>query len=110
MTSDQMEKAIEFIINSQAQSEVRQARIDEQQARNDEQISKISEQLALLTTTVAKLANEQATGFEHLREAQAQTTKNVESLLKAQGRMDARLDSFMSEVERFIQESRNGKK
>jgi hypothetical protein len=103
MTQEQIEKAIEFIISSQAQSEIRQA-------RNDEQISKVSEQLALLTANVARLANEQATGFQELREAQAQTTKNVESLLKAQGRMDARLDSFMNEVEKFIQESRNGKK
>ncbi len=102
MTSEDMERAIEFIINSQAQSETRQT-------RNDEQISKISDQLAQLTTTVARLANEQATGFEHLREAQAQSTKTVDTLLKTQGRMDARLDSFMDQVERFIQESRESR-
>lgn len=99
MTPEQMEQAIEFIVNSQAQSEIRQA-------RNDEQISKLGERIGQLSVTVDQLANQMAIGFERLTEAQAQTARDISVLTKRVDRTSAEVETMSLHVREFIAEMR----
>ena len=83
----------------------------------------VADHLAGLTIKLDKLADAQTRTNAHVEkliikveaiaEAQAQTAKDLSTLAKAQARTDAKLDTFMDTMERFIQDSReqrNGKK
>ena len=48
--------------------------------------------------------------LERLAEAQAQTKKELAILAEVQARSDARLESFIATVERFISERHNEKR
>jgi chromosome segregation ATPase len=49
MTGDELERAIDFILKSQARAEARIERSEEQLARNEEQLARLAEQMSQLT-------------------------------------------------------------
>jgi hypothetical protein len=102
MTDEQINRKFELVADHLVTLAVNMQKLEEAQTRSDQQIVKLKEQMA-------RLAEQQAEGFERLTEAQTQMAKEVRVFAKAQARADARLDSFMEAVERFISETRNGK-
>lgn len=100
--ADDVEKKMAFIIDQQASFSVNIDKLQEAQRHTDRRLESLTSKL------------------ETLIDAQNQTTKDVSALTKdvgvlakSQARTDAKLDTFMDTVERFIQESReqrNGKK
>ncbi len=95
MTTEEMERAIDFIINSQAQSEIRQT-------RNDEQIAKLGEK-------IDRLADLQIQGFQELKEAQTQTARDLSALSKRVDRTSVEVETMSRHVTEFIVEARTWK-
>jgi chromosome segregation ATPase len=60
MTGDELERAIDFILKSQARAETRIERNEEQLSRNEEQLSRLAEQVSHLTQHGAELTQQGA--------------------------------------------------
>ena len=59
MTNDEMERAMDFILKSQARAEARIEQAEERQARTDEQLARTDEQLRQLAVRMDALADTQ---------------------------------------------------
>lgn len=97
MTYEEMEKAIEFIVNQQAQFAVDIQQLRESQARTDQNVSQ-------LTGVVAHLAVETGTGFGEVRgsisalvDAQVRTDENVRQLGEEVRNLTAVVDRYFRE-------------
>ncbi|MDQ1589972.1 MAG: hypothetical protein QOG71_599 [Pyrinomonadaceae bacterium] len=95
MTGEEMERAIEFLLQSQANFEARmgafaarQAAFEEQQRRTDEQIAETGRQLAAYAETQSE--------FIQI------TTRNVDALTAAQAKTDERLNKLIGLFEQHI--------
>lgn len=110
MTFEEMERTMAFILEHQADSTVRMQRLEEAQAKNDEQIAKNSEQIAKLDAHLTRLADQQAIGFQELREVQAQTARDISTMAKAQARTSAEVEAIGIHLQEFIAEARTWKK
>lgn len=110
MTPEQMGKAIEFILNSQAQSEIRQAQAEVRQARNDEQIAKLGERLDQMGEHFARSVSHHDLLLERLAEAQTQTAKDLGMLSKRVDRTSAEVETMSRHLTEFIAEMRAGRK
>lgn len=110
MTFEEMERTMAFILEHRADSTVRMQCREEAQAKNDEQIAKNSEHLAQLDAHLTRLADQQAIGFQELREIQAQTAKDIRTMVKAQARTSAEVEVVGTHLREFIAEVRTWKK
>ena len=88
MTGEEMERAIEFLLQSQANYESRLADISARQARTDEQVAETNRQLS----TYAEMQS------AFIRA----TTESITGLAEAQGRTDVRLDNLIGLFEQHI--------
>jgi hypothetical protein len=109
MTGEELEKAITFIVNQQAQFASDIQKLQESQAQTD--------------AVVARLAQATVTGFNELRDsvaavatAQIKSEDKIAALADAQARTDRqlaetseRMNALIDTVERIISERRNGK-
>lgn len=95
---ERMEKQMAFIVEQQAQYEVRWAKADERWARTEEGIR------ALLT--IAEIHERE---IEKLSEAGLATDRKLNELREAGLATDERLSALINVVERQISEGRNGK-
>ena len=88
MTGEEMERAIEFLLQSQANFETRMAAFEAQRQRTDEQIAETGRQLA----TYAEMQSEFIGAM----------TRSVAGLAEAQTRTDAKLDKLIGLFEQHI--------
>ena len=101
MNNEDMQKKMEFIIDQQAQLVVNQEKADERLTR--------------LENVVVRFYEDTGAKFNALIDAQMRTdsrmgqlTEKMTELAEAQVRTDERLNTFITVVERFISEGRNG--
>jgi ATP-dependent RNA circularization protein (DNA/RNA ligase family) len=113
MTPEEMERAIEFLLDHHAKfaAELQQSREDMQIIRETQrefqsQLGKLGEAVIALTGMVGRIAEAQIrtdTRVAELAEAQFKTDEQVTEIA-------GRLNDFIVVVERYISEGRNGRK
>ena len=113
---EHMERQMAFIVEQQAQSEVRWAKSDERWAQADERWAKADERWARTEEGIRALlaiAEIHEREFEdlraELREAGLATDQKLNALREAGLATDERLSALINVVERQISERRNGK-
>jgi len=113
MTNDEMERAMDFILKSQARAEARIEQAEERQARTDEQLRQLSfrlEALADLHRNLVQVAtqtfeaqariNESARAAERSLRASDETLRAaMTELAERQSHSDRRLEALMKIVE-----------
>jgi hypothetical protein len=99
MTGEEMERAIEFILQNQATLE---EHVKQAEERRELVNRNLSVQIAE-TNKIMQLHADTQTGFIKI------VTKAIGDLVEAQRRTDDRIDRLAATVERFISEGRNGK-
>ena len=95
MSGEEMERAIEFLLQSQANFEARMAAFAAQQKRTDEQIAETGRQLQSYAETQSEFIQIVTASMRGLAEAQARTERTV-------GETNARLDRLAAVVEQHI--------
>jgi chromosome segregation ATPase len=129
MTGEEMERAIEFLLQSQANSEGRLERIEQQVAETSRQLQAYAETqtefIQIVTGNIQAQAEINASMRDSIRELKdtqhelkdtQRELKDTQRELKdtqlgltaVQSRTDERLDRLAATVERFITEGRNG--
>lgn len=102
MTSEELERTIEFILQSQANFENRLEETSRQIAETSKQLQAYAETQTEFIQIVARHIEAQGEVNASLRAATARTDKRLD-------RTDERLDRLAETVERYISEGRNGK-
>ena len=105
MTDEEMRKTMQFIIEQQAQFVANFQRVEESirelkeaQANADKRIENLESAFVGLFNIVMETAK-----------AQKELTEKVDKLAEAQAQTEERLNIFITTVERYISEGRNGK-
>ena len=98
MNNEETQKRIEFIIEQQAQFSADIQQLKEVQIRAQEQIDLLRETQAQSEARVSRV-----------EDAIVRLVNVVERLADAQAQTDERLNIFISVVEKYISERRNGK-
>src|SRR5438445_3059497 len=104
MTNEEMERTMQFIVEQQAQTT---AKLDQTIGR----VNRTEEQLAQLTEDVLTLketSQTQSQSLDVLAGIVQKLTDGQQQLLESQRRTDERLNTFITVVERYISEGRNG--
>ena len=91
MTSEEMEKAMRFILEQQAQFAANQQQLDERVTR--------------LETNMAEIAQAQA----EMARSQTHMNEVVAVMIDTHRHTEEKLDAFIGVLERYISEGRNGK-
>ena len=104
MTNDELERAIDFILKSQARAETRIERMDERQARTDEQIASTIVQLRQLAERLDSFADTQANIMRVLTQ-NLETQAGINESLRAADVMQARFSASLGESLRASEES-----
>jgi hypothetical protein len=105
MTNDEVERAIEILLNNQANFDVRLVKLAEQSERTDRQVQETSRQLAVTNMRLEAYAETQAQFIQVVtRHIEAQGEINA-SLRASLARTDSRLDDLID----IVREGRNGK-
>ena len=99
MTGEEMERAIEFILQNQATLE---EHVKQAEGRIEQVNRNLGEQIAE-TNRLMQMHAETQTEFIKI------VTKAIGDLAEVQRRTDDRIDRLAATVERFISEGRNGK-
>jgi ABC-type transporter Mla subunit MlaD len=97
MTNEEMQKAIQFILEQQAQTVTDIQRLMESHVRMVENHNRLTEATIANTGMIGRLTEAQA----ELTHAQARTDAKLTELAE-------RLDAFIVTVEKYIAEGRNG--
>ena len=114
MTNEEMERAIDFLLKSQANLEVRIEQTNEQLARTDERVWQLTEQVSALAGTqnefiqvVTRTFEAQAqineslrAGISELAAKQSRTEESLVSLAEAQVNTNRRLDALIDIIQR----------
>jgi len=81
MNGEEMERAIEFLLQSQANFETRLAAFEAQQKRTDEQIAETNRQLQTYAETQSEFIGIMSRNVDALTTAQAQTDARLNKLI-----------------------------
>lgn len=109
---EKIERHMAFILEQQAQCEVRWAKADERWIQADERWAKADERWADTAEGIRALlaiAEIHEREFAELREAGLKTEEKFKELREAGRAADERLNALINVVERQISEGRNGK-
>jgi len=105
MTPEEMQRAMEFLLDHHARFSAEMDQIKETQLRFQLQLTTLGEAVIALTGNIGRVT-----------EAQARTDAKVAELVASQLKSDEkwaelkeRLDAFILFIERYISENRNGK-
>lgn len=98
MTPEEMEKAMQFIIEQQAQFAADIQKLTEKQSLLSDATIGNTGMIGRILQVLDRITE------EHVKLARAQT-----ELVEAQAQTDSRLNTFIVTVERYISERRNGK-
>ncbi|HUQ31361.1 MAG TPA: hypothetical protein VM095_04535 [Pyrinomonadaceae bacterium] len=105
MTGEEMERALEFLLQSQANYD---ARLEQTNARLEQTNAWLEQTNARLEQTSGQIA-ETSRQLQAYAETQTEfiqiVTTSISRLVEAQTRSDERLDNLAALVERFISES-----
>lgn len=108
MTSEEMERAIEFLLERQSASENRIEQTNAQIVQTNAQLAETSRQLALYAETQTQFIEIATRSIEALAAAQVRTNKAVARLAERSAEIDARLNTLLNVVERHITETHGG--
>ncbi|MCA1618483.1 MAG: hypothetical protein LC795_04045 [Acidobacteria bacterium] len=118
MTNDEMERAMDFILKSQAraearigQAEERQARTDEQLALTDEQLRQLSfrlESLSDLHRTLVQVATQTFEAQARINESSRADVKRTEEALASLAEQAMRTERRLEALIRIVEEGRGG--
>jgi chromosome segregation ATPase len=110
MTVMDIERTMQFILDSQARLEAsaqmhdeRIAKNSEQIAKNSEQIAKTSQQVATLTDLVGRLAQAEIRLVEEMRGSEARTAELMQGKEARLGALETKMTQFLDRMDRFIQ-------
>jgi chromosome segregation ATPase len=95
MTGEEMERAIEFLLQSQANFETRLAAFEAQQRHTDEQIAETNAQIGETNRQLQTYAETQSEFIGIM-------SRNVDALTTAQAQTDARLNKLIGLFEQHI--------
>ena len=112
MTSEEMERTMQFILEQQAQTSVKLDQIVDRQDRTDENLARLTAKVESLTEDVRTLKEVSETHSQSLDVLIGIVQKLGEGqqwLLESQRRTDERLDTFIVAMERYISQGRDGK-
>jgi chromosome segregation ATPase len=102
---ERMERQMAFIVEQQAQSEVRWGKADERWAQGDERWARTEESIRALLT-IAEIHERK---IDKLSEVGLATDQKLRELHAAGRATDERLNALINVVERQISKGRNGK-
>lgn len=111
MTHEELEKAMQFVLEQQAQFAANQQQVDERVSRLETNMAEMAQAQTQLVQAQAQLTQEQAqTAREQAQLARTQTHMNevVAAMLETHRHTEERLDAFIGVLERYISEGRNG--
>jgi hypothetical protein len=94
MTNEEMERAIDFILKSQARSESRVEQAEERQARTDEQLRQLAERLDSFAETQANIMRVMTQTLE----AQSKINESVQATLRELTVRQSRADDAMARM------------
>ena len=108
MTGEEMERAIEFLLQSQANFDARLEQTNQQVAETSRQLQAYAETQTEFIQIVTGHIQAQVEINASLRESIRELKEMQRELKGTQSRTDERLDRLADTVERFITEGRNG--
>lgn len=112
MTSEEMQKAIEFILNHQAQLTATVGQLSEKVDQLSGTVDQLSGTVGQLSGTVGRLSEKvdrTADSVNALLAIAEIHEREITAVGEAQSRTDERLNALITTVERYISEGRNGK-
>ncbi len=98
MTQDEMERAIQFVLNQQAQFWVGMQELKERQEQTSKDVERLSDGLDTVVALVGRLA-----------QAEIELTNRMAALAEAGKETQERLDAFIVFVEKYIETHNGGK-
>ena len=101
MTGEEMERAIEFLLQSQANFETRLTVLEGLATQTSKQVAETSKHLQAYAETQTEFIQIVTTAIQGLTAAQARTDERL-------SRTDERLKNLAALIERYISENRNG--
>lgn len=102
MTGEEMERAIEFLLQSQANHEARLGELTERVGELTERVGGLAEKADQLTTQVTETSKQLQTYAETQSEFIRVATQSITGLAEAQTRTDAKLDKLIGLFEQHI--------
>ena len=111
MTNEERERLMEFILQSQADSEIRLQKIAEENAQAAARMGSLESAFVgvfNMITETAKMQAETAKAQKELAEIQAKNEARLTRLEQAHAETGERLNVFINVLERYISERRNG--
>jgi ABC-type transporter Mla subunit MlaD len=105
MTNEELEKAMQFILEQQAQYASQQQGIEARVSRLETSMAEMAQAQAQLARTQTQMAQTQ----EQLARTQAHVNEVLAATLDAHRHTEEKLEAFIGVLERYISEDRNGK-
>jgi predicted transcriptional regulator len=105
MTNDELERAMQFILNQQAQFAADQQQVNERVSRLETNMAELAQAQTQLTQVQAQAGQTQA----QMGQVQAHLNEVLAAMLEAHKHTEEKLDAFIGVLERYISEDRNGK-
>ena len=110
MTAEQMERAIEFLLDHQAQFAADISILKESQAETDRTLSRVVMTVDRISAKVENLTDAQLftdSKMKEMAEAQIRTQQTIEMVAKSQARTSGELEHFMTAMQQFVTEVRD---
>jgi polyribonucleotide nucleotidyltransferase len=111
MTNEEMQSAMQFILEQQAHFAANIQKLQEEHLRADERFARLEDSIERTVNLVTAIAHAQAQTEVNL----ARTDERLNNLVSTQAqtevnltRTDERLNNLISVFERYLQENRNG--
>ncbi len=98
MTGEEMERAIEFVLNQQASVTTNMEKLAEAQVANERRFSRLDDNFVML----ARIAEHQDSRMEQIETNVVEMSAGINKLVGAQSESNERLNVFINVLERYI--------